>query len=455
MDERININKRKDIHKFVAVTNDPFCKQNQHILKDLFEKSLQAKHGSYSLYDIQSELLGAIIVANSACKTFLRRKKLFARALKSLTSVDTPLDRIKSAHKRMDDMDNSAAAARWFIGQLRSIGDGIAWWFFKYDRAALRLVAEHEFISVPNLDSGLLEEIKTFAALASQGKMVLINAITNFIRVGDITIYDKDKDSYQLIEVKAGGIQTARTIRQGKHMALVQDGLDSGSHALVGPTITKIKASGPLLTYVDVLESVMRKAESDLGASHVFGDYLSFAVFDTRKLKLLTEKRARRIREGTIKRLMSVISKKGDIPLPTMNSIFRMLHFSRILAPYTIFPIDNELRFGIMTGVLSIMTQLNVSGLARWLERRGWDVKIILPPKDFKIGKYTRMPALQVGRSSSPKICQIGLDILVVAAMELWKPESIERVAITAVNRGILERDCTIVFPNEGESAWD
>lgn len=456
MDDSLHINLRRDTHEFATVINNTFYKDNRPLLDELFDKSLKAKHSSYSMFDIQSELLGFIIAAASAYKKYLRWKDRYAKVLSSMLKNSVPPERIKKAQERITAMDNSATAAKWFVGHLRSIGDGIAWWFFNYDRASLRILAEHDYISVPEIGAGLLSEIKMFSYIAAKGQPVLLNSVTNFLRAGDITIYDKAADKYRLVEVKSGQIRDARTLRQDAHRVAVQEALATGSHSLTGRTIKKIVTNRPLLTFVRSLERAMREAQSDFYSTRIFGDYLSFAVFNLRMLSNLQEHDAKQKMEAAIGRMMSVMTRKTDVPLPTMHSMLPTIHFSRMLVPYVIYPIAQELRLDLLTGDFNVLSQLNISGLARWLEKRGWRTKVVVSTNNVEeIGQFVHVPVLRVWKNDSPKAIEITLDIMCTAAMEFWMPESIERFVNAGITQGIPGKDYTVYFANTGKYAWD
>ncbi len=459
MDERLNTSRREDIHTFTIATNSIFYAKNKPILEDLFKKSLQAKHGNYSLLDIQFEVLSHLIVANSVLQKYLRWAGRFARVITTLKQNSAPLDRIRQAQERLEFMQNSATAVRFLIGQLRSIGDGIAWWFLNYDRAMLRLLAEHEYVSVPELGRGLYAEIYECVKLASQSKPFLLNSITNFLRVGDVTVLNRSTQCFELIEIKAGKLQTPRTIRQSKHLSITQSALEGAEYSLLSDgvvtNITKTESKKPLLTYVKSLETAMLEAMQKSASSRVFGEYLSIAVYYLRNIVELPKSQARQISQNTIDRFTS-IGKKNDIVLPFYGSVSHQVHFSRMLAPYTIFPINNDLRFALMTGDFLITSLINVSGLARWLRKRGWAVDILsLPDKAPDFSKSPFLPIFRVQKPNTPLAIEIPLSIIGAAAMELWMPESVEITIQTILSQGYSKNTFVVNFPNTGKYAWD
>ncbi len=461
MDERLFTKRREDIHIFVVATTNSYYKNNKHFLKELFDKSLKAKHGLYPLFDIQFELLGFIIAAYSTYRKYTRYKTMLAKALDSLNRTKAPLERIKKALKSIESMQDTAIAAQFFLGQLRSIGDGIAWWFLDYDRATLRLLAEHSYISVPQLGTGLNAEMEKCAELRAQAIPFVLNAITNFLRFGDITSYDKTTDTYELIEVKASYTHISRRLlRQKENLSLVQEAIDSGTHNLAEPDITHIKifAQKPLLTYAKILETAMYEAKENFSSSRIFGDYLSFCLFSTEKLLTLKKSKSRNIMAHTIERCFSISKRKDDLILPSFSNISHTLHFSRMLAPYMIFPIDNELRFSLISGAYLLLIHININGLARWLEKRGWEVKVLTlsdkPPK-LSRDEYPYIPVMHVSKPSNPFVVELPLAILCAAAMELWMPESIERLIQAMYSHGYSKATITVNFPNTGKYAWD
>lgn len=458
MDERTSFNRREDIHIFTTVTNNPFFKQNRHIIKELFIKSIKAKHKKYSLFEIQFELLGHIIACEKIRKKYLKRKEWYAKTLVSLVEGKADIERIKIAQQHIKDMNEYSTTAKWIIFCLRSIGDGIAWWFFDYDRPTLRLLSEHDYIPVQKLGVGLLKEIEEYIKQIEQGNIVLINSITNFLRVGDLTLYNLEEKKYKLIEVKSTIHNNQKIQRQTKHRNRIEKWFNTEIHDVFGPAMKKISVNKPLLTHLKTLETVMIEADKNLGSSCVYGDYIAFGVFSLTKLNKIDEVESERKRTEIINRICSVV-KKGDIALPVMTNIAASLHFSRGNAPYSIFPLDLEKRFRLMIGEYLIMIILNISGFKRWMNKRGWKTTFVNLPNEIPTESVPYIPMLQI--TQGIRTVELGLDMFTLASMELWMPESLELEvngiikATKNMTKQISSAFYTCTYPNIGKYTWD
>jgi len=459
---RVQIDPRKDIHTYARATGHPFYDENLPILEDLFKRSVMTHRGKYPSLIMQAGLLQAILLSDQARKKYERNKDLYRKAIRGLVKGASPVERIKEAQNRLEDMDAGQIAARWFGERLRVIGDGIAWRVLNYDRAALRLLAEHPPLSTPQIDVGLLTEVEELMRIAGEERdPPLLNAITNFLRVGDITIYDPESGSIKLVEVKSGAKRDSRSYRQGEHRSAVQEGLDSGIHSMGGVQIRKIMAARPLKTHVLSVEQAMREAEHHLGASRKFGDYLTVGVLATsRVLASVPEEKWSEIWGPVLERVYSVQKGPSDVLLGQIDNLFAISHFSPNLAPYTVFPIEPRLRFALMTGDLWVISLLNISGLARWLEKRGWKAKVLEPTSRTPDNdEFPYVGALQVGRKGVS--VEFGVDSLMVAAMEFWMPEAIE-VTVGEILKTVPPSSPEepsihnqVNFPNVGKYAWD
>jgi hypothetical protein len=360
---KVNIDQIKDIRRFAQARSNQFYIENHPIVQSLFEKSLAAHHGRYPLLQLQLELLGSIIGADSARRTYLRDKGRIRQATRGLATKRAGSERMKEAQSRLRDMEEAEKSAQWVVDRLRSIGDGIAWRFLNYDRAILRLLAEHEPVSTPEYNKGLMSELNELARLGvEQGQNVLLNGITNFLRVGDITTYNPLTGEIGLIEVKSSTNTNLRARRQGEHLALVQEGLQSGVSQMDGMKIRRIMAQKPLRTYVRSVEQAMLEAEQRLGASRKFGDYLAVAVFALDKIaESVPQEKHGQIWNPIYDRLFSVCQSSSDIILGPVSNLLSISHFSPNLAPYTIYPINRTLRFGLLSGEFRVLSLLNIS----------------------------------------------------------------------------------------------
>jgi hypothetical protein len=163
-----------------------------------------------------------------------------------------------------------------------------------------------------------------------------------------------------------------------------------------------------------------------------------------------------------VERAASVFRKKGDIGLPMMTNLFAATNFIPVLAPYVIFPISIDHRIDLMAGNYLVISLMNISGLARWLEKKGWRTHIIFNAKNPKRDPVLEdFPALRVWRQGDGvpfiKGVDVPLDLLQLAALEFWMPESIEESikAIWRQNEHEIDGYHNVNFQNSGKYAFD
>ena len=106
------------------------------------------------------------------------------------------------------------------------------------------------------------------------------------------------------------------------------------------------------------------------------------------------------------------------------------------------------------------MSMLNVSGLARWLQKRGWKVDVLpFVEEELAPNQIPHVGALKMYDGDGYGF-EIGVDSLMVAAMEFHMKESVETQGITVIEHAkahgsIQGLKYQVAFPNTGKHAWD
>jgi len=191
----------------------------------------------------------------------------------------------------------------------------------------------------------------------------------------------------------------------------------------------------------------------------LFGDYLSVAVIWVRELvRQVAPDDWVGFRERMMERLFRVRRHKDDVLLSPVTNWFLLSHFSPNVAPYPLFPLREENRFALMSGEVWVMSMLNISGLQRWLAKRGWDARVIHLPEGLgKRGDVPRdVPIMHVFPRSGDKGSTIGLVMASTAAAEFWMPEAFETTIRTILEHGQPGQEAYQVnFPHRGKWVWD
>lgn len=82
---------------------------------------------------------------------------------------------------------------------LKDIADGYAWRMLKFNRLLMRVLSQNN--SPGNLDTSISKEDKVVEKIINDGAHVLMNDLTNILRIGDLTVFYPDGPPH-IIELK-------------------------------------------------------------------------------------------------------------------------------------------------------------------------------------------------------------------------------------------------------------
>lgn len=277
---------------------------------------------------------------------------------------------------------------------LREVVDGIVWRYFNFNRPILYMLADKQEIGALRPDIGLLESLNQFSEIFLSPKdFAILNDISNFLRVGDITRISED-GTIELIEVKSGkGKRGRRIARQKQRMSELVEFFNTGFSEYDGHTF-KINDSNIIKNHYfgNLLDSIKRARNKGYD-SILIGNHLIIEVIDSRKVgdpktyEKYFEKKHKSIKEGW--------ERNGDIVIP--NFFIHKLRYSRNYIPYSIYPYDVDICTDIIMGRLMIITIINYSEIMRSLNKAGWEIiESIFFKNDDEIKDMNRKPAKNI-----------------------------------------------------------
>lgn len=247
---------------------------------------------------------------------------------------------------------------------LKNIADGIAWRYLKCLRAALRLISSHN--QTGHISPGFIQEAKEAERIVSQtGAFVILNDITNVLRYGDLTILQNNKTSFY--EVK-GGKRDARAKRQSKKLDSTLDMLNAKQHTIGSQTAKVLLVESRPTHFATAAEKVIVDSlNKDNGIAYSkLSPYLWLSSISTEKMTGYYKK------DGKIPDFPKNPFKKGRYTVPFINQIL-FDSYSPNVAPYSIFPFDEEIIIDVLLGRLHIKSHLSEEGLVESFRGKGWE----------------------------------------------------------------------------------
>jgi len=247
---------------------------------------------------------------------------------------------------------------------LKNIADGIAWRYLKCLRASLRLIADHN--PTGHISPGFVQEAREAERIVAQtGAFVLLNDITNVLRYGDLTIIQGYTTSFY--EVK-GGKKDGRAKKQSQKLGSVLDMLNAKEHTIGNQTAKVLLVESKPSHLADSAgRAILDAINSENGISYSkISPYLWLSCISVEKMTEFYRKK------GTLPDLPKSPFKKGKYTVPFINQML-FDSYSPNVAPYSIFPFDEETIIDLLLGLLHIKSHLSEEGLIESFKGKGWD----------------------------------------------------------------------------------
>lgn len=257
---------------------------------------------------------------------------------------------------------------------LKQIADGIAWRYLGFSRSVMRKLSDHHDTGF--LSPGFVKEVEVAKKITlTKTGYVLLNDITNYLRHGDLTVIMPGEVSFA--EIKSSKVNSGRGNRQKNRLDELLAQLNQNKFAIdKGSPAEVLKVPGKVYNFLtSVEEAIKRAAKSEQGFFTVkLAPYLWVSVVNSSKLIEWKNK------TGKTPILPKPPFEKSRYIAP-ISSITLFDSFSPNVAPFTIFPFDEEAIIDIILARLWVFAHVGEKELIKSFRGKGWELQ--LPTEDI------------------------------------------------------------------------
>ena len=337
------------------------------VLEDYLCISRKRQHNPLALSKLQLNLLMDILNEEYILREYRKRLKKLKNKTSSLE--ESP----EKENSAIEIVESEVYFHEVTTKVYREIADGIVWRTLGFNRAILFYMVSQPSpgpISIEGIESELMEWSRTFDR---QEGIAILNDITTFLRVGDITIL-KDDGTLEFVEVKTkrprGG---ARFSRQKEKLQQTVEFFSSGEMAFKEETLIIDEFDIKPDNYLNNIHNLIKDAMRDGAAINAIGDHLLVSCIDFR---IGSQEQALSILDPILDKTLEKWNEDLVIPLTSLEKS----KYGRTYAPYSIFPFPDDICVALMTGALLLTVILNVSNVMKYFEKKGW--KILKGPEE-------------------------------------------------------------------------
>lgn len=320
----------------------PSFEEEKELIVSFQELALRRKDKKYSFSCLQTQLFEAML-----------KEQKFLKTLKENPVNGLPEDRQTMLFEQ----------ASLPLYAMREIANGMGFRFMDYNLAMMQAIGGVSN-GVDDLSSeGILHELDYFGMLSDvtpPEKQVFMCSLCDLVGTGDILT--KDKEEFEVIEVKKGHPRGARITRQKEKLKALEDFFNSRKKTLEGHKLQLINLPYRR-NYCSELNEAINTCLQNSISSFSISDYQLVYCINTRDSQNLSEERIndiyKEVEKTFGKRYIDFLSVK-------------YMHKTGLSVPFSVFPISpNNLVEILLEGVMFI-SFISLDSVEKHITDKGW-----------------------------------------------------------------------------------
>lgn len=280
------------------------------------------------------------------------------------------------------ELELQSTRNKYLSKAIKEIADGVTWRTLGFSRFTMRILSQGRYAGHTWGKQGQEMEVKHATAAARNGAFMILNDVTNCVRIGDLLMVRPKLSLIPYItEVKKKELVTPSTISRKldrnmkldkQEMRLMQAQLALEKHAFPGAE-SDIPVDDVIVPLHDVISGVGATAKQALrkgAASRMLTPYMRVEVLDLAQLSKLD-----------YRKVLSDLYRPDDSPLLNHSNYDHLVvgasgESERASPPYTIFPLPAEVIARMITGQLLVTCALYRKPLEDAFLALGWELVI-------------------------------------------------------------------------------
>jgi len=362
--QRVSIRSKMKTPEFARGIWNPTRREWRDVVESLIHMSRKYKNNKLVMFKLQLWIVWDLINESEAIIKMKEKLKELEQ-LKAQGKIDED-----QYENDVQNLKTDIESSRFTISALREIIDGMVWRYFDYNRAFMYIVADKQPVDLIVGDKGLVNSLFELAdVFINQGDRAILNDISNFLRIGDVTNIKAD-GTIEFIEVKSSKKRGARFTRQKERMQETVEFFNTGIKELDDHKFVISDSPIKQRNYLKQLKDSILRARKIGYDSILMGNHLIVETVDN--VAIIDSSKAIEYFSSKHKSIQERWKKQGDFIINVFS--FEKLEYAKNFAPYTIFPFEDNIVADILMGKVWIRYQLNNDEVIRIIEKGGWQL---------------------------------------------------------------------------------